>query len=303
MLEAWRASSAQEAKLTRALQEGSSSAQLSRLITEAAAAGVKVTSARKVLKLQQLLDQAMEAAASASTGSTAVFDLLTSRLEAAEQAGVAPGLLERARQLLTKLAASEAKEALEAALKPHTDWSADVRIAAIRAALDKAETVLEVRVQELAEQHQQLQPDSQQCSFHELLGTADPVVQQESAAGSPYQSAASAAKSASLQHAASTASSAAASETSITSALLVSSLLQLSKDSRCADNGHAEVTQVLTADVCQLALRAWEVLRRDQRLLDEINREKAEKEKVRKALKEVRTLQLIQAVMWAVDGC
>eukprot|EP00775_Hariotina_reticulata_P008350 gene8350-8535_t len=140
-LEAWRNSSACKAKLTAALQDGCSSAVLSRLITEAAGAGVKVSPARRVLKLQQGVEAAM-AAVDEAAGSSQQYIQLAAKLEAAEQGCVAQSVLEPARQLLQKLQAAEARFALEAALKPHSDWSVNTKVAALKAALDKAEEVL-----------------------------------------------------------------------------------------------------------------------------------------------------------------
>ncbi|WIA08813.1 hypothetical protein OEZ85_008235 [Tetradesmus obliquus] len=173
-LEAWRASSACEAKLSKALRDGCSSGQLSRLVTEAAAAGVKVAAARRILKLQQLLEAAAAAADEASGVSSSQHSALAAKLEAAEQGGVAPVVLEPARRLLQRLAAHEARQALEAALKPHSDWSANTRIAALRVALDKAEDVLGVPAQQLAEQQQQQQHwgEAQQEQESEQQGVA-----------------------------------------------------------------------------------------------------------------------------------
>lgn len=53
-LETWRSQTASEAKLARALREGSSTASLSRAIQEAAAVGIKVQTARRTLKLMQV---------------------------------------------------------------------------------------------------------------------------------------------------------------------------------------------------------------------------------------------------------
>lgn len=57
-LEAWQSQTASEAKLSRALKDGAGSLQLARAIQEAAAAGVKVQAARRVLKLMQMLETA-----------------------------------------------------------------------------------------------------------------------------------------------------------------------------------------------------------------------------------------------------
>ncbi len=52
-----------EAKLSRALSSASSPAHLSKVITEASAAGVKVADAKRVLKLLQGLEAALTATA------------------------------------------------------------------------------------------------------------------------------------------------------------------------------------------------------------------------------------------------
>jgi hypothetical protein len=59
----WRAAATAETRLSRALRDGVGTAHLSRAIKEAAAAGVKVGEARRLLKLMQGLEAAMQAAA------------------------------------------------------------------------------------------------------------------------------------------------------------------------------------------------------------------------------------------------
>jgi len=170
-LEAWRNSSACEAKLTAALQEGCSTALLSRLITEAAGAGVKVSHARRVLKLQQGLEAAM-ATVDQAAGSSQQYGQLAAKLEAAEHGCVAQSLLAPARQLLHKLQAAEARSALEAALKPHSDWSVNTKVAALKAALDKAEDVLGPDEMDALKQQQQQQ---QQWHQEQEQGDANPL--------------------------------------------------------------------------------------------------------------------------------
>lgn len=62
-LHRWRVAAAAEARLTRALRDGVGTSQLSRAIKEAAAAGCKVGEARRMLKLMQGLEAAMQQAA------------------------------------------------------------------------------------------------------------------------------------------------------------------------------------------------------------------------------------------------
>jgi hypothetical protein len=173
-LEAWRNSSACEAKLTAALQEGCSTALLSRLITEAAGAGVKVSHARRLLKLQQGLEAAM-ATVDQTAGSSQQYGQLAAKLEAAEQGCVAQSLLAPARQLLHKLQAAEARSALEAALKPHSDWSVNTKVAALKAALDKAEDVLGPDEMDALKQQQQQQQQQQQWHQEQEQGDAVPL--------------------------------------------------------------------------------------------------------------------------------
>jgi hypothetical protein len=59
----WRVASAAEARLTRALKDGVGTAHLSKAIKEAAAAGVKVGESRRLLKVMQGLEAAMQQAA------------------------------------------------------------------------------------------------------------------------------------------------------------------------------------------------------------------------------------------------
>lgn len=95
--------------------------------------------AKRVLKLMQNLEAAM---AASSEGAAAHYSQLKSKLEAAESGGVTCPLLDAARRLLRRLLVAGAREELEAALKPHSDWSTSQRISILKAALDKAEMVV-----------------------------------------------------------------------------------------------------------------------------------------------------------------
>jgi len=319
LLEAWRTNSTCEAKLSRALRDGCSAAMLSRIISEAAAAGVKVTSAKRVLKLQQVLEAAVatasESAASAAAG--VGHGQLVSKLEAAEAGGVAPSVLQPARQLLRKLLAVEARQALEAALKPRSDWSANERIATLRAALDKAEEAMGCSVQELEEQQQQQldrhpgadvpqQQDQQQrataddsTDAHTSTSTADAVdhckqQQQRRPGGSAACSSSTAASTCSKsvqqqqqQQLARTDSVASSSACSESSSLAPSSTA--GGAGSMASDIHGSCRQqpsVVDAEVLsglqELSLRAWQLLQQDQQQLEERERERLEQARERR---------------------
>lgn len=320
LLEAWRTSSACEAKLSRALRDGCSAAMLSRIISEAAAAGVKVTSAKRVLKLQQVLEAAVamasESAASAAAG--VGHGQLVSKLEAAEAGGVAPSVLQPGRQLLRKLLAVEARQALEAALKPHSDWSANERIATLRAALDKAEEAMGCSVQELEEQQQQQQPDrhpgadvpqqqdqqqrataDDSTDAHTSASTANAVdhtkqqQQQRRPGGSAACSSSTAASTCSKnvqqqqQQLARTDSVASSSACSESSSLAPSSTAggagSMVSDihGSCRQQPSAVEAEVLLG-LQELSLRAWQLLQQDQQQLEERERERLEQERERR---------------------
>ncbi|GIL58872.1 hypothetical protein Vafri_13838, partial [Volvox africanus] len=150
-LEQWRAMTVSDAKLARLLHEGASTGVLARAIQEAAASGVKVQQAKRVLKLMQALESVL---AGVDGGPAERYAAIKSKLEAAEQGGVTAGPVpETARRTLARLAAQAAREELEAALKPHSDWSTAQRISVLREALEKAEGVLSGAAKE---QHEQL---------------------------------------------------------------------------------------------------------------------------------------------------
>jgi hypothetical protein len=384
-LEAWRTSSACEAKLNRALRDGCSSAQLSRLITEAAAAGVKVAAARRILKLQQLLEAAMAAADEPTGASSSQHSALAAKLEAAEQGGVAAVVLEPARLLLQRLAAHEARQALEAALKPHSDLSANTHIAALRVALDKAEDVLGVPVQELAKQQQQqeqqregLQQEQQQHgedSGQEALSgdgrqqqqqqqdagdaqgasstgpevaasssadeagaaaagpteaAAEPAAdeakqrdqeqqqgqqqQQQAGPGSASKLSKAGSVSSSMHRTDSTASSVADMPSAAAAAAAAGSGLGVGQ--RVGTHEGSVSSCDVGAAVAELAVRAWQLLQQHTQQLEAIDRERAEQERARREVKEVRAaedcwscvvsacfLVRVLSLMACQDGC
>lgn len=134
----WRAAASAEEKLSRTLREGGTAHQLSRAIQEAAAVGVPVEGARKMLKLVQGLEGAVAAVADGSSNPAT----LKSRIEAAEQGGCPPAVLAGPKQLLTKLLVAEARDSLETALKARAAQSSTQRTAALQTALAKAQAVL-----------------------------------------------------------------------------------------------------------------------------------------------------------------
>lgn len=312
LLEAWRTSSACEAKLSRALRDGCSAATLSRVISEAAAAGVKVTSAKRILKLQQVLEAAVaaasESAASAAAGSG--HGQLVAKLEAAEAGGVALSVLQPALQLLRKLLAVEACQALEAALKPLSDWSANTRISTLRAALDKAEEALGCSIQELEEQQQDRQQggdvpqqqDQQQKGSSDGAGAAGSDAaeqgkqqQRRASVASGVSTAASSVggKGALLQQQQqltrtdSMASSEACSEAS---SLAPSSSMTGCGASTAGDtqqgsrqgSGSGGLEPEVLAALQELSLRAWQLLQQDQQQLEARERERLEQQRERR---------------------
>ncbi|GLC37451.1 hypothetical protein PLESTB_001584400 [Pleodorina starrii] len=156
-LEHWRAMTVSDAKLARLLREGTSTGVLARAIQEAAASGVKVQQAKRVLKLMQALETVL-AGGGVDGGAAERHAAVKAKLDTAEQGGVTGGPLpDAARRMLARLAAQIARESLEAALKQHSERSVAQRISALREALEKAEGVLAAAAKE-----QQLQQQQQQ---------------------------------------------------------------------------------------------------------------------------------------------
>lgn len=110
-------------------------------LQEATACGVKVTDAKRVLKLMQALEAAQQP--SSGSDSSSAYRTLKTRLEAAEQGGVSPGFMQPAKALLRKLLMADVKKAVEAALKIRPGRRAALKTGAVRDALDQAESLLE----------------------------------------------------------------------------------------------------------------------------------------------------------------
>ena len=134
----WRAAASAEEKLARTLREGGTAHQLSRAIQEAAAMGVHVEGARKMLKLIQGVEAAVAAVGDGPQNPAA----LKTRIDAADQGGCPPAVLAAPRRLLAKILISEARDSLEAALKARAAQTSTQRTAALQAALGRARAVL-----------------------------------------------------------------------------------------------------------------------------------------------------------------
>ncbi|KAL3163087.1 hypothetical protein ABBQ32_009505 [Trebouxia sp. C0010 RCD-2024] len=140
-LDRWQLATNNEAKLAKALSDGTSVLALSRAVQEATACGVKVTEAKRVLKLMQALESAQQPSSGSDTSSA--YRTLKTRLEAAKQGGVCPSFMQPAKGQLLNLLMAEVKKAVETALKTRPGRQARLKTGAVRAALDQAETLLE----------------------------------------------------------------------------------------------------------------------------------------------------------------
>lgn len=128
-----------------------------------------------MLKLMQALETGVASGGGVDGCAAERYASIKTKLEAAEQGGVTAGPLpEAARRLLARLSAQVAREALEAALKPHPDWSTSQRMSALKEALDRAEDVLTAAAKDQDEQQHLLQPEcgSQCASGYESKGAA-----------------------------------------------------------------------------------------------------------------------------------
>ncbi|GMH42583.1 hypothetical protein BSKO_10502 [Bryopsis sp. KO-2023] len=139
----WRSLAENEAKLLKVVQEGSSAEELSKAIQEAASAGVKVQSARRILKFMQNLEASMAKAAE----DPAEFSQLQDQVKAAQKGGVNSSVVSAARDLLRKILVGEAESALESVLKEREDMPIEKRCEAFRTALGKASDVVDVDLQ------------------------------------------------------------------------------------------------------------------------------------------------------------
>lgn len=107
---------------------------------EANAIGLKVGDARKVLKLMQALEAALQQ--EEPLDALAARDLLKAKVEAAEQGGVPSSCIAPARPRLLKLLMQEVKQSLDAALKPKVGQPMAMRASNIRSVLDRAEGLI-----------------------------------------------------------------------------------------------------------------------------------------------------------------
>ncbi|CAD7702855.1 unnamed protein product, partial [Ostreobium quekettii] len=139
-LEQWKSQAESEAKLSLALQEGMSADQLSQAIQEAATAGVKVHAAKRILKLMQRLESALQQA----TDTPSRYSELQEIVEAAEQGGVNSSVIVAARGQLKSLLAAGALEALEGVLQKQANLDVIERRTVLEAALEKAREVTEI---------------------------------------------------------------------------------------------------------------------------------------------------------------
>ena len=108
---------------------------------EANAVGVKVTEARKVLKLLQALEAALQQEEPADP--MIAHDQLKAKVEAAEQGHVPASSIAPARLRLHRLLMMHVKQSVEAALKPKVGMPAAVRAGHIQAMLDRAEGLIQ----------------------------------------------------------------------------------------------------------------------------------------------------------------
>lgn len=138
----WQAASVAESKLERVLQEGGGAAALSKAIKDATAAGVKVTEARRILKLMQALEAAI-AAAHAEGGSA--LNGLQSKIQAAVSGGVPHAIVADARRTLHRLTLADVRSELDAALKmtrATEQRPVSQRFALLKAVLERVDAVL-----------------------------------------------------------------------------------------------------------------------------------------------------------------
>ena len=102
---------------------------------------MRVTDAKRVLKLMQALEAAQQP--SSGSDSSSAYRTLKSRLEAAQQGGVSPAFMQPAKAHLRKLLMADVKKAVETALKIRPGRRAALKTGAVRDALDQAESLLE----------------------------------------------------------------------------------------------------------------------------------------------------------------
>ncbi len=111
------------------------------LVQEATACGVKVADAKRVLKLMQSLEAALQADPTSEAPSA--YRFLKARLEAAEQGGVSASFMQPAKARLRQLLMADVKKVVESALRTRPGRRAALKTGAVRDALDQAESMLE----------------------------------------------------------------------------------------------------------------------------------------------------------------
>lgn len=122
------------------LQDGSTAKELSRAISEAASAGVKVQAARRTLRLMQNLEGAMAKAAE----SPFQYSHLKKHVDAAESGGVNQAVVSLAQAQLTKMLLLETTDALQQVLRDQASLDISERCQAYKNALKQASQVLEI---------------------------------------------------------------------------------------------------------------------------------------------------------------
>lgn len=110
-------------------------------VQEATACGVKVADAKRVLKLMQSLEAALQADPTSEAPSA--YRFLKARLEAAEQGGVSACFMQPAKARLRQLLMADVKKVVESALRTRPARRAALKTGAVRDALDQAESMLE----------------------------------------------------------------------------------------------------------------------------------------------------------------
>ena len=107
---------------------------------DANAVGLKIGDARKVLKLIQALEAALQQ--EEPLDALAAYQILKAKVDAAEQGGVPSSCITPARPRLLKLLMLEVKQCLDAALKPKVGQPMAVRASNVRGVLDRAEGLI-----------------------------------------------------------------------------------------------------------------------------------------------------------------
>lgn len=102
---------------------------------------MKVADAKRVLKLMQSLEAALQADPTSEAPSA--YRFLKARLEAAEQGGMSASFMQPAKARLRHLLMADVKKVVESALRTRPGRRAALKTGAVRDALDQAESMLE----------------------------------------------------------------------------------------------------------------------------------------------------------------